>query len=61
MRRTALIALGLGAAAYSMRDRKRRKQVARFLEPMTNMEMADMMPSNRTIKKMRKSIMKTFS
>jgi hypothetical protein len=61
MRRATMIALGLGAAAFSLTDRKRRKQVARFIEPMTNMEMAEMMPTKRTMKKLRKRVMRTFS
>lgn len=61
MRKATLLALGIGAAAFSLTDRKRRKQVARFIEPMKNIEMAEMMPTKRTMKKLRKRVMRTLS
>lgn len=61
VRRTTLLALGIGAAAFSMTDRKRRKRMARIIEPIKNMEMAQMMPSKRTVKKLQKRMMRTFS
>lgn len=61
MRKATWLALGLGAAAFSMTDKKRRKQMARFVEPMTNMEFSQMMPTKRTMKKLRKQVMRTFS
>lgn len=62
MRTTTLLALGLGAAALTMMDPKRRKKMMRMMEPMTNnIEMADMMPSKRTIQKFQKRMMRNFS
>ncbi|QOY36289.1 hypothetical protein AWH56_000895 [Anaerobacillus isosaccharinicus] len=62
MRTTTLLALGLGAAAITMMDPKRRKKMMRMMEPMTNnIEMADMMPSKRTIQKFQKRMMRNFS
>ncbi|OIJ07684.1 hypothetical protein BKP35_18570 [Anaerobacillus arseniciselenatis] len=61
MRRATLLALGLGAAAFSLTDRKRRKKVARFIEPMANVEMAEMMPTKRTMKKLSKRVRRTLS
>ncbi|RXI99952.1 hypothetical protein DS745_13860 [Anaerobacillus alkaliphilus] len=62
MRTRTLLAIGLGAAAVSMMDPKRRKQMMRMMEPMTNnFEMAEMMPSKQTIKKLQKRMMRTFS
>lgn len=61
MRTSTLIALGIGAAAISMMDQKRRKKAARFLQPMANMEMAQMMPTKRTMKKISKSMMRAMS
>jgi cytochrome c peroxidase len=62
MRTTTLLALGLGAAAITMMDPKRRKRMMQMMEPMTNnIEMAEMMPSKRTIKKFQKRMMKTLS
>ena len=50
-----ILALGLGAAAYSMRDRKNRKRVMNMIQPVT-----DMIP-RRTVKQFRKRIERTFS
>lgn len=61
MKRSVMLAIGLGAAAYSMRNKKTRKNVSRFVEPMLNMEMAEMMPSKKTIRRMRKQLKRTFS
>lgn len=62
MRTTTLLALGLGAAAITMMDPKRRRKMMRMMEPMTNnIEMADMMPSKRTIQKFQKRMMRNFS
>ncbi|WNF37634.1 hypothetical protein RJD24_04005 [Bacillaceae bacterium IKA-2] len=59
-RETLLAALGLGAAAVSMIGPKRRKKMVRFIEPLTNIEMAEMMPSMRSIKKFRKIMMRNL-
>lgn len=62
MRRSTLLALGLGAAAISMMDPKRRQRMMKMMQPMTNnFEMADMMPSKQTVKKIQKRMMRTFS
>lgn len=60
MRRGTLVALGLGAAV-SVMGPKRRKRIARFIEPVTNIEMAEMMPSKRSINKFRKRMMRKLS
>ncbi|UTW70026.1 hypothetical protein KHA80_04450 [Anaerobacillus sp. HL2] len=49
------------SSTFSMTDKKRRKQMARFVEPMTNMEFAQMMPTKRTMKRLRKQVMRKFS
>lgn len=56
-----MLAIGIGAAAYSMRNKRARRNASRFFEPMLNMEMAEMMPSKKTVRKMRKKVMRTFS
>ncbi len=61
LRRTVMLAIGLGAAAYSMRNKKTRRNVSRFIEPMFNMEMAEMMPSKKTMRMIKKQIKKTLS
>lgn len=62
LRTTTLIAIGLGAAAVTMMDPKRRKRMMRMMEPMTNnIEFAEMMPSKQTIQKLQKRMMRTFS
>ncbi len=62
LRTRTLLAIGIGAAAVSMMDPKRRKRMMRMMQPMTNnFEMADMMPSKQTIKKLQKQMMRTFS
>lgn len=45
---TSLIAVGIGAAAYTMmRDRKNRKRVMNMFEPLRNMDLRKMMPKMR--------------
>lgn len=61
MRTTTLLALGLGAAAVTMMDPSRRKRMMKMMDQMTNnIEIADMMPSKRQMKKIGRRMMRNF-
>lgn len=36
---TSLVALGVGAAAYSMSDRRTKRRIQRYIQPITQMNM----------------------
>ncbi|KGA98020.1 hypothetical protein AJ85_11295 [Alkalihalobacillus alcalophilus ATCC 27647 = CGMCC 1.3604] len=62
MRTTAissLVAIGIGAAAYSMTSRRNKKKVQSFMKPITTFDM-DNLVDKKTWKKTKKKVAKMF-
>ncbi|WP_096201397.1 hypothetical protein [Bacillus sp. FJAT-45350] len=57
----SLFVASLGAAAYSMRDRRTRKRFMKMIQPITNGNVEELMPKRSTVRKMRKRLTKTFA
>ncbi|MEB1808075.1 MAG: DUF3918 domain-containing protein [Bacillaceae bacterium] len=59
--RNLLLAIGLGAAAYSMRDRRNRKRMMQWVQPITKLDIQNIVPDQNDLQKMRKRMMKNFA
>ncbi|WP_209122858.1 DUF3918 domain-containing protein [Alkalihalobacillus sp. BA299] len=59
--RSLFLAFGLGAAAYSMRDRRNRKRLMQWVRPITKIDFQDIVPNKNDLQKMRKRMMKNFA
>ncbi len=55
-----LLAIGIGAAAYSLSDRKKRKRFMNMIQPLSE-NIEQWMPRRATIKRISKQISKTFA
>jgi hypothetical protein len=59
---TSILIVGAGAAvATMMTDRRNRKRMMSWIEPVKNMNMDNMMPRNSSMKQMQKRIMRMVS
>ncbi|MGO4887382.1 DUF3918 domain-containing protein [Anaerobacillus sp. MEB173] len=56
---TSLLTMGIGAAAYSLRDRRNRKRFMQTMQPIMN-NVEEMIPKRR-IRKMRKRLVRAIS
>ncbi|WP_216829089.1 DUF3918 domain-containing protein [Alkalihalobacterium elongatum] len=59
--RNLLMAIGISAAAYSMRDRRNRRRMMQWIRPITNIDIQNLVPDKSDLQKMRKRMMKNFA
>ncbi|KMJ55876.1 DUF3918 family protein [Alkalihalophilus sp. As8PL] len=57
---TSLLAVGVGAAAYSMSSRQNKRKFDQFIQPIKGLDMNKYF-NNRTWKKTKKQLAKRFS
>ncbi len=54
---TSLVAIGIGAAAYSLSDRRKKNKFQSFIDPITNVNF-DQYLNKKTWKKLKKKVLK---
>ncbi|UOE95569.1 hypothetical protein [Alkalihalobacillus sp. LMS39] len=59
--RGMLLAVGLGVAAYTMRDKKSRNRMTDMIKPIKNMNFQAMMPEKSTMKRVTRKITKAIA
>ncbi|OLO38785.1 hypothetical protein BTR23_11010 [Alkalihalophilus pseudofirmus] len=59
--RSVMLALGLGAAAFSMRDRRNRKRFMKWIQPITNIDFQTIVPDKNGLQKMKKRVLKNIA
>ncbi|WP_026673866.1 hypothetical protein [Alkalihalobacterium bogoriense] len=59
--RGMLLAVGLGVAAYTMRNKKNRNRMTDIIEPIRNMNFQAMMPEKSTVKRLTRRLTKAVA